>query len=182
MIVDRACVFRLGESLFAFPGHYVQEVTKIEKLSPVPRTTPVLLGLIASRGSIYPLLDLGFKIKQDNELLNSDDSLSGAANETSPKKSNIESRIQTKHALIVQDGEGEVALAVDEVVGYESQVPTDDADMQLEIAAALGFEETSKNLEGYPSYYQGDAFDFSGQEVMMLNLIPLLDDMSIEVV
>lgn len=188
MIVDRACVFRLGERLFAFPGQDVQEVHEIDKLNPVPRSSPVLLGLVASRGLIYPLLDLAFKLEHDEKLLNSDNPFSSnSANaflsgDITPQKSNkLETRQNVRHALVVRDGEGEVALAVDEVMGYESQEATDDSDMQLEIAAALGMD-TATRSEDYPSYFQGDIFYFAGQEVMMLNLMPLLDSMAIEVV
>jgi len=66
-------------------------------------------------------------------------------------------------------------------MGYESQDATDDTDMQLEIAAALGMDAGDKSAD-YPSYFQGDVFYFSGQEVMMLNLMSLLDSMTIEVI
>ena len=180
MIVDKACIFRLGERFFAFPGQDVREVTEIGKLSPVPRSSDVLLGLVASRGLIYPLLDLGLKLELDNQLLNSENTLStnGVSNAIAPKSSN---KTEPRHALVVRDGEGEVALAVDEVVGYEAKISTEDTDMRLEIEAALGVD-TSKKSEEYPSYYQGDLFYFSGHEVMMLKLAPLLDAMTIEVV
>ena len=185
MVVDKACIFRLGERFFAFPGEDVREVTEIGKLSPVPRSSDVLLGLVSSRGLIYPLLDLGLKLELDNQLLSSENTLSthGAlANAITPKSSSkTEPRQQGRHALVVRDGDGEVALAVDEVVGYESKMTTEDTDMRLEIEAALGVD-TSKKSEEYPSYYQGDLFYFSGHEVMMLKLAPLLDAMTIEVV
>lgn len=186
MFVDKACVFRLGESFFAFPGQDVQEVTEIGKFSPVPRSSAVLLGLLTSRGLIYPLLDLGLQLKQDNQLLSSENALGDnefLSDINTPKKLNkVEFQQQSQHALVVRDGEGEVALAVDEVIGYESQVSTDDSDMSFEIAAAFGPDTTSETTEGYPSYYQGDVFYYLGQEVKMLKLAPLLDVMTIEVV
>lgn len=186
MIIDRACVFRLGERFFAFPGHDVREVTEIGKLSPVPRSSSLLLGLVASRGLIYPLFDLGLKLTQDKHLLSLENSLGHdeflTGDTTAKKISKTELHQEGRHALVVRDGDGEVALAVDEVIGYESEVSTDDSDTRLEIEAALGVDTTSENVKEYPSYYQGDSFYFSGQEVMMLKLIPLLDAMTIEVV
>lgn len=55
----RVCSFRLGEFLFAVPVDEVQEVLREQRITPVPRSDPRVLGLINLRGDIVTVLDLG---------------------------------------------------------------------------------------------------------------------------
>ena len=54
----RACVFSLGDSLFAVASSYARQVVDVESLSAVPSRNADFLGLFAVRGQILPLLTL----------------------------------------------------------------------------------------------------------------------------
>ncbi len=52
----RACLFELGDVLFAVPGQYTRQIHTLETITRVPRAPIDLLGLFAVRGQIYPLV------------------------------------------------------------------------------------------------------------------------------
>lgn len=52
----RACLFELGDVLFAVPGQYTRQIHTLQTITRVPRAPIDLLGLFAVRGQIYPLV------------------------------------------------------------------------------------------------------------------------------
>ena len=54
----RACLFMVGERVFATAGVYNRQFVRIEGLTPVPRAPHALLGLFAVRGQVRPLYHL----------------------------------------------------------------------------------------------------------------------------
>jgi purine-binding chemotaxis protein CheW len=57
-ISPRACLFRLGEQLFALPGEYTRQVHTVANLRPVPKAPPMLRGLFPVRSNVLPLVSL----------------------------------------------------------------------------------------------------------------------------
>lgn len=54
----RAGFFKLDERVFAIDDAYLRQVVTVTHITPIPRASSYLLGLIADRGHIVPLLDL----------------------------------------------------------------------------------------------------------------------------
>jgi chemotaxis signal transduction protein len=54
----RACLFELGDLVFAVPGRYTRQVHTLETITRVPRAPQDLLGVFAVRGQIFPLVRL----------------------------------------------------------------------------------------------------------------------------
>ena len=57
-VTARACLFRVGERVFATAGAFNRQFVRIEALTPVPRAPHALLGLFAVRGQVRPLYHL----------------------------------------------------------------------------------------------------------------------------
>jgi purine-binding chemotaxis protein CheW len=55
--IQLAC-FNLGESLFAIDIMRIKEIILPQKLSALPRETPLLEGVINLRGAVIPVMDL----------------------------------------------------------------------------------------------------------------------------
>ncbi len=55
---QKAGFFKLGEYYFALDQHFLRQIVSVPKITPVPRSKGGLLGLIAIRGDIFPLIDL----------------------------------------------------------------------------------------------------------------------------
>jgi purine-binding chemotaxis protein CheW len=55
--IQLAC-FNLGKSLFAIDIMRIKEIILPQKLSPLPRETPLLEGVINLRGAVIPVMDL----------------------------------------------------------------------------------------------------------------------------
>lgn len=51
-------VFRAGELLLGVRSEHVREVTRMSALTPLPRAPAFLLGVVAHRGQVVPLVDL----------------------------------------------------------------------------------------------------------------------------
>lgn len=58
MNFQQACYFRLGEHTLAVGGDTLRQIVTVGSVTPVPRTSPELLGLFTVRGLIVPLIDL----------------------------------------------------------------------------------------------------------------------------
>lgn len=58
----RACTFRLGRDCFAIEAARVTEVIRGGRLTRVPRSPRVVLGLVHLRGRIVPVVDLAAQL------------------------------------------------------------------------------------------------------------------------
>jgi chemotaxis signal transduction protein len=56
--IRRACLFTVGEHVFATDGAFNRQFVRIERLTPVPRGPQALLGLFAVRSQVRPLYRL----------------------------------------------------------------------------------------------------------------------------
>jgi chemotaxis signal transduction protein len=54
----RACLVRLGSTLYAVEVRYAREVVVFDEYTPVPLAPPHLIGVANLRGRILPLVDL----------------------------------------------------------------------------------------------------------------------------
>lgn len=52
------CLFRRGPRSYAVPVHCVAEIVPVERLSPIPLGPPCLLGLLALRRDVIPVVAL----------------------------------------------------------------------------------------------------------------------------
>lgn len=89
VMAEQLVVFNLNEEEYALPVHLVKEITKIEKVTPVPEAPAYVKGIINLRGRSIPLLDMHQRLSLGN------------------------SNVQT--ALIAEVGGTTVGLAVDNV-------------------------------------------------------------------
>ena len=58
MIVQRACVVQIGQSLIGIAGAYTRQVHGLTDLRRAPRTASALLGLFAVRSQVIPIVAL----------------------------------------------------------------------------------------------------------------------------
>jgi chemotaxis signal transduction protein len=89
---DQICVFRLGESRFGVPAHFVQELVREPRLASVPLAPTEIAGIFSLRGTPVVALDAASLIDR-----------SVAASAKRP------------YALVLLLGDVNVALGVDEV-------------------------------------------------------------------
>ena len=83
--------FKLGEEYFAIDTRRVQSINEMITITKVPKAPKHIKGLINLRGSIKPLVDIRMLL-------------------------NIEDDYESENIIIVQLGNEEVGIAVDEVV------------------------------------------------------------------
>ncbi len=85
--------FRLADELYAVSILYIKEIIKPNLFTELPRTAPVILGVISLRGTIVPVVDLRI-------LLGLDDAIQ-------TRKSRI--------LIVSTEGDDQIGLLVDEV-------------------------------------------------------------------
>ncbi len=61
-----ACTFTVGNQTFSIPLRYVNEITEISEIFPLPLTPSYVDGLVHLRGSAIPVISIG-KIKNIRE-------------------------------------------------------------------------------------------------------------------
>jgi purine-binding chemotaxis protein CheW len=54
----RLVVFRLGEDYFAMTIQDVNEIIRLQKITPVPKAPPFVVGVTSLRGRVIPVIDL----------------------------------------------------------------------------------------------------------------------------
>lgn len=84
--------FRLANESFALSILNIKEIIKLPLITPVPRTEPVILGVLSLRGTVVPVLDLRKRLRLD----------------TNPQD-------RRTRILIIQIDGGLIGLLVDEV-------------------------------------------------------------------
>lgn len=102
------CTFTIGAQRYALPTSIVRELVAIERITPVPRTPPAILGLFNLRGEPMPLVDLSLL-------------LLGTPSPAATKFSVIILRSETVSV-------GARIDALGTVVAHQGVMPTDDAD------------------------------------------------------
>jgi chemotaxis signal transduction protein len=117
----RACLFRLGDQLFALPGEFTRQVHTVANLRSVPKSPAMLRGLFPVRSNVLPLVSLEPLLGMDSQ----------------------------DHALAVQmEFEGrELAFGVSEMIGFN---PVDRSNLKpvpLE-AGQVGFVSSGVFLWG----------------------------------
>lgn len=55
---DTYILFELAGTTYAVPSNAVQQVQMVEHITPVPNATPVVEGVVSSRGRVIPVLNL----------------------------------------------------------------------------------------------------------------------------
>lgn len=96
-LLEKVCLVRLGEALFAIPGRHGKGVVQLGTWTQVPRSIPALLGVVHLHGAIVPVVD-------------------GAALVGFSPLGDPVSQILT---LLLEIGGNPVALRVEEVVAFE---------------------------------------------------------------
>jgi purine-binding chemotaxis protein CheW len=94
----RSCLFRLGGEIVAVALRTAREFVRMDHVTAVPRAGPQFLGVISLRGRIVPVVDLR--------------PLLGLSPEATLGRG--------CHALVVQAGAADLAIAVEEILGLES--------------------------------------------------------------
>jgi len=56
--LTQVVTFGLGDQLYAVPIENVQEIQQIVEFTPVPDSSPALVGILDVRGSVVPAIDL----------------------------------------------------------------------------------------------------------------------------
>ena len=54
-----ACTFNVGDKTFSVPLEYVQEITEVSEISPLPLTPSYIDGIVHLRGSAIPVINMG---------------------------------------------------------------------------------------------------------------------------
>lgn len=98
----RALLVRLGERTFALNARAVRGVVVPEAVTPVPRGGALLLGLLAVRGGIVPLMDLAALLES-----------APSGGHSTPTTPSADAR-----AVVVDAGGEAFAFLVDDVVGF----------------------------------------------------------------
>ena len=62
----QVCAFTLGDQLFGIDIRYIQEVLRFQQCTPVPRTPPLVTGLLNLRGQIVLAIDLRHRLGLGN--------------------------------------------------------------------------------------------------------------------
>ncbi|MEW6365401.1 MAG: chemotaxis protein CheW [Acidobacteriota bacterium] len=104
-------IIRLGDQRYAIPLVKVVEIHPFESFAPVPGTPKFIKGVVNVRGMIYTVLDLCefFSVRPDD------------ASQTS------------QSVLIVEDGQTQLGLLVDEVIGISYYSPADIHSVKLNL-------------------------------------------------
>jgi chemotaxis signal transduction protein len=63
----RACLFRLGDQLFALPGEFTRQVHTVANLRSVPKSPAMLRGLFPVRSNVLPLVSLEPLLGMDSQ-------------------------------------------------------------------------------------------------------------------
>lgn len=94
--VRQLLAFRVAAEEYAVDLHEVQEILKVRPVTPVPRTKDFLAGVIAVRGVVMPVVDLGIRLG------------------LGPVEPSANARI-----LVVENRDQRFGLVVDRVIGVE---------------------------------------------------------------
>jgi purine-binding chemotaxis protein CheW len=121
---ERQLIVEVGDSLFAAAAADVREVMEPLDATPVPGAVPEVLGLINLRGAVMLAAQLGTLL-------------------------GLESRQSKESAfVVVERGEGRLALQVDRLVGVAHYSPSE-LDVDSEHLAALGARGVVMGVDRY---------------------------------
>lgn len=67
--VEQVVIFNCANNEFAFDIMKVQEIIRYKKITDVPQSDPFLLGVVNLRGSVLPVIDFLYMIKNQNSKL-----------------------------------------------------------------------------------------------------------------
>ncbi len=129
--------FRLANESYGIKSSYVREVFPLKEFTPLPGTPAFVLGIMSVRGQVFSIFDLArfFDLPGKRE--------AAAA-----------------HVIIVQSGDMEVAIPVDEIAGVRSMSQQD-------------VRPTLPALTGGPAEY---LLGITGERLALLDVAKLLGD------
>ena len=109
--IKKFVIFELNESKFAVPVEQISQITKFEKVFPLPKSPDYVLGVINLRGKIISLIDLEKRLNL---------------------RVNPPELDETKQILFVDLGYETVGMLIDKVVNLSS-ISTDEISEDLEL-------------------------------------------------
>lgn len=115
---ERACFVRLGQNILAIESTFMRQVVDFSVVTSIPRSAPLLSGLIAVRNEVLPLFSLHTVLGSELHLQ------------------------RPTLATLVQQNEERLALAIDQVIGF---TPFDHSAM-LPLGSSQVFQDNNFGL------------------------------------